>query len=261
MTKVADGDDRRPGRSRRFRAVRAVAALSVVALGLLLVLGIGRGDPSVFPPRAGDEVAIFLVSNGFHSGLVLPRAEAQASAGREGRGAVVSVATRFGYYPWIEVGWGDEAFYREVPTLEAINWRLGLLAILGLGSGSVVHVVGVEGDPREMFGGADLVRIGLSPQGFGRLLAELDASFARGPDQMPSALGAGLYGPSLFYRGVGRVSAFNVCNHWTARLLGAAGVPVSPLLATWPRGLVVELGLRAGLRREAGTIPSGTAHD
>ena len=40
---------------------------------------------------------------------------------------------------------------------------------------------------------------------------------------------------------------FNVCNHWVARLLSAAGVPTAPVPATLPQGLLLDLKWRAGL--------------
>jgi hypothetical protein len=68
------------------------------------------------------------------------------------------------------------------------------------------------------------------------------------PPGVPLApLGPGLYGPSLFYRSVEKFYAFNVCNHWVARLLSAAGLPTAPVLATLPQGLFFDLKWRVGL--------------
>ena len=60
-------------------------------------------------------------------------------------------------------------------------------------------------------------------------------------------LGRGLYGASLFYPANGHFSIFKVCNHWIADLLGAAGLPVAPVLATLPSGLILDLRWRAGI--------------
>jgi hypothetical protein len=45
---------------------------------------------------------------------------------------------------------------------------------------------------------------------------------------------------------------FNVCNHWIANLLDAAGVPTAPVLATLPFGLLLDLEWRSGLVRLPG---------
>lgn len=229
-----------------------VAALVLAAT----LLGIRWGDPALYPAAPGTGVPVFLVSNGFHSGLVLPRPELARAAGRDGRAAIVSVVSRFGHYDWIEVGWGEARFYRDGSTPDTIDWGLALRALFTPGNASVAHVVGVEGDPRLPFQGADLVPIRLSEEGFARLLARLDDTFDLEDGGRPEVLGQGLYGPSLFYRARGTFSALQVCNHWTAGLLDAAGVPVSPLLATLPSGLVWDLGLRSGLARTPSVAPA-----
>jgi hypothetical protein len=80
------------------------------------------------------------------------------------------------------------------------------------------------------------------------MLRALDASFVRrGEPPAPQVLGQGLYGPSLFYRAVDNFHLFNVCNHWVARMLSAAGIRTAPVLATLPAGLLLDLKWRSGL--------------
>ncbi|TDR93261.1 DUF2459 domain-containing protein [Enterovirga rhinocerotis] len=232
-------------------ALRVFAVLAV-AFGLLAVLTIRFGDRALYPPRPGEgAVTIHLVSNGYHTGLVLPRQQVSEIAGREGRALLATVAARFAHYDWIETGWGEDAFYREVPTVAALNWRLALRALFRPGNASVMHVVGIEGDPLAPYRDEDTRRIVLSEAGFARLLAGIDASFARGGDGAPEVLGQGLYGPSLFYRAVGAFSLASLCNHWTARRLNEAGLPVWLLPATLPRGMLLDLDWRAGTRSSA----------
>ncbi len=42
-------------------------------------------------------------------------------------------------------------------------------------------------------------------------------------------------------------SLIHLCNHWTADLLHAAGLPVTPVLDVLPVGLALDLDLRAGV--------------
>lgn len=217
------------------------------------------GDRALFPTESLDAVPVYLVSNGFHSGLVLPTSAANAAASRRSADAAQAVMTRFADYDWVEAGWGGDQFYRSVPNVAAFDWQLGLRALFRSGNASVLHIVGVEGDPHEVFKGSDLVPLSLSPEGFARLVEELDRTFARDAGGRPEDLGPGLYGPSLFYRATGTFSLFNLCNHWTARMLGLAGVPVWPLLATIPKGLVLDLRLRSGLSAERSALPVSSA--
>ena len=93
-----------------------------------------------------------------------------------------------------------------------------------------------------------MVRIGLSNAGFARVSAMLDSTFAHGNGSLaPEELGPGLYGTSLFFRANGAFHLFNVCNHWIARVLDAAGIPTAPVLATLPSGLLLDLRWRSGL--------------
>ena len=227
--------------------ISGLAVMLCVALMAILATA-HRRDPSQTPPRHGDpRTDIFVVSNGYHPGVGRPRAALAAAAGRQGAGAALELASRFAAYPWIEVGWGDEEFYRNASTAASVTARLAFRALFE-SNASVLHVVGLAGHPRSMFPQAEMVRIGVGADGFDRLLGMVDRTLARGPDgHLASDLGPGLYGPSLFFRAEGGFGIFNVCNHWVARLLDAAGLPTDGALATLPLGLLLDLRWRAGL--------------
>jgi uncharacterized protein (TIGR02117 family) len=225
-------------------------------LGFLLVLSAAGwltakpSDPVLWPPRAGAAVAeIYVVSHGYHSGIVVRRAATEELAGRKGDTALLAMTRRFPSYQWIEIGWGDEGFYRSVPDVASLSFTLAVRALFLPGNRSVVHVVGLNIHPRDAFPRSEMVHINLTAEGFSRMLDRLDASIARtGEGGGPEDLGVGLYGPSKFFRSVETFSIFNVCNHWVARLLAAAGLPSAPVLATLPQGLLLDLKWRAGLR-------------
>jgi uncharacterized protein (TIGR02117 family) len=169
-------------------------------------------------------------------------------AGERGRSALIAIATRFAAYPWIEFGWGEEEFYRSVPTAASLTASLALRALFRPGNPSVMHVVGLPAPPVVSFPQSDVVPIDLSQAGFESLLDKIDATFAgaaRG--QLPDDLGPGLYGASLFFRANGTFNIFHVCNHWVADALDAAGVPTSPVLSIHPAGMLFDLRWRSGL--------------
>ncbi|GJE18692.1 DUF2459 domain-containing protein [Methylobacterium marchantiae] len=226
------------------RLAQGLAGLFAL-LVLAAIVTARPGDPALYPAPDDDLEKIEFVSHGWHSGLVIPR---EALTG-EGTGtALRSIATRFRAYPQIEFGWGEARFYRATPTLAQFDLRLALEALFTPGGReSVVQVVGLAEDTRTSFPHSDIVPIRISKAGLTRLLSRLDASF-RLADNTPIAGGPGLYGPSLFYEGEGRFSAANVCNHWAARLLNAAGLPITPVLDTHPAGLLLDLRWRAGVR-------------
>jgi uncharacterized protein (TIGR02117 family) len=231
-----------------LRRIGGLLAVLIIGLALATWLTARRGDESLYPPKAGQRtVTIYLVDHGYHAGIVLPRAAVAEFASGRGYPALVNVSERFAAYPWLELGWGDEGFYRHVPTVGSLSVGLALRAFFMPGNPSVLHVVGVQPDPAQVFGASALIPIELSLNGFDRLLGRLEATFAAKQPGLIEDLGPGLYGPSRFFRAVGTFHLFRVCNHWVADLLNAAGLPTSPILATAPPGLLLYLRWRVGL--------------
>ena len=178
----------------------------MAALFAAVVVGTARwGDRSLWPPAPGAPVIeVAIVSHGYHSGIVLPSAALAEQASRRGLSALGYVVTRFADYDRLEIGWGDEGFYREVPTIGSLGVMLALRALFRPGNPSVLHVVGVKNDPSAVFPNSDVVRVGLGKPSLERVADRLEASFARDQDGLqPRELGAGLYGPSLFFRANG----------------------------------------------------------
>ncbi|MBI3434233.1 MAG: DUF2459 domain-containing protein [Proteobacteria bacterium] len=234
---------------RAAKTLAWVLGAPLAALIAATLLTARYGDAALYPPPPGSvPVDIYVVSHGYHSGIALPRASMAQFANTQGRAALIAVATRFGDYPWLEFGRGEEEFYRRVASIADLRPGLALRALFFPGNEAVVHVVGLAAPPRRMFPRAQIVRVGLSEQGLARMLAMLDAAFMRGGDgRILGDLGRGLYGPSLFYRASGTFNLFELCNHWVARLLDAAGVATAPVLATLPWGLLLDLRWRSGL--------------
>lgn len=227
--------------------------LCAAAVAILVLAGATArpSNPSLWPPKPGEpEAEIFVVSHGYHSGIAISTAALRAAAQRSGGTALGLIAERFGGYPFVEFGWGEQDFYASVPTVADLQIGLAARALFSPDNKSVVHVVGLPDTPRTVFPSADIVRIAVSETGFTRMLSALNSTFALSHDPAGlQVLGRGLYGPSLFFRANGAFHIFSVCNHWVADLLSAAGLPVTPVLDTVPLGLMLDLRLRAGLER------------
>ena len=223
--------------------------LGGLVLGFLLATAATwrGGDDRLYPARPGQAaIAIEVVSNGFHSGLALPRSALAEAATRLRLGAVLSVAGQFAGSPVLEIGWGEARFYRSTPTLGSIDVGLALSALFRPGNESVVHVVGLP-DRAVRVLAVQIVPITLSQAGFDALVSRLDLALAKGDAGAAIPLGTGLARNSMFYQGVETFSIFRVCNHWTSALLGAAGVPTVGAWATLPDGLLMDLKWNAGL--------------
>jgi uncharacterized protein (TIGR02117 family) len=234
-----------------MRRIGVALAVVMILLVIAVVATARWGNRALWPPQPGSPtVSVFVVNHGYHAGVIVSRRALAEEASRRGPSGLGYVATRFADFDNLEIGWGDEGFYREVPTVQSLTVALALRALFRPGNPSVLHVVGVNANPRASFGNSDLVRLELSAAGFARLADKLDASFVREPGGFrPVELGRGLYGTSLFFRANGTFHIFNVCNHWVADLLDAAGVPTAPVVATLPDGLLLDLAWRAGVDR------------
>lgn len=191
----------------------------IALLALILILSACASAPP--PPPPAPESAerawrsVHVVNHGLHAGLVIARADLL----RE----LPALAETFGDGDFVELGWGDEAFYR------APQATLGLaLRALFRSSAAVLHVVKIAGDPRRRFAGSEVVELRLSADGYRQLLAFVAASFSRPAPGALAELGPGLYGESRFYSAEGRYSLRRTCNTWLAEALAAGGCPLQP---------------------------------
>ncbi|MDX1565234.1 MAG: DUF2459 domain-containing protein [Phycisphaeraceae bacterium] len=131
---------------------------------------------------------------------------------------------------YLELGWGDATFYPADQT----NSGMALQALL-LPTPSVMHVVALDRDPRDVFARGPMVELVMSRSRVRRMLRFIGRSFQTDPHGRPRALGRGLYGRSSFFKARGFYHGLNTCNVWTARALAAAGEPVFA-----PTALTVE---------------------
>ncbi len=165
-------------------------------------------------PAARHELTAHLLVDSWHAGIVLKRSEIPEGVLPERRD--------FPDAEYLEFGWGDWDFYQ---TVEFSLWYA--FKALFVPSRSVLHVVGFSGPVVHYAPNREVLMFKFDQGSFGRLVAHIDASFARrGPGAVPP-LGPGLFGDSRFYPANGQFHLFNTCNTWAARGLRAAGYAMS----------------------------------
>ncbi|HZZ88989.1 MAG TPA: DUF2459 domain-containing protein [Caulobacteraceae bacterium] len=215
-------------------------AAAILVLAFLLILATARGgDPKLYPPKPGETVIVYLVDNGFHSDIAAPTAAIEAHGG-----ALAEAARRASAEPWMLIGWGDKRFYEaDTPALSRIPD--GLAALLG-GRPTAVHLEGVWGEPDRVWK-SGVRRIALSRAGFAALLDRADLSLIKNDVGAPVMAPIRRVKDEAFFASGEIFSALHLCNHWTAELLHAAGLPVTPALDTLPAGMALDLWLRVGV--------------
>jgi uncharacterized protein (TIGR02117 family) len=171
---------------------------------------------------------VHVVSNGWHAGIVIARADLGAFAPPE--------AEDFPDAPYLEFGWGDRDYYPNPRPSVADAIAAGATP-----SPAVLHLAPRAAPPRPREG-VEVVAIDIDDVAAARLARALSGAFDRPVGGRAQPIADGLYPDSLFYPATGRFHLFNTCNTWVARQLEAAGLPVSP------SGIVRASELMARLR-------------
>ena len=196
-----------------FRRLGRFAGLACA--GWLLVACTAVSQP--LPDSDGRPAAhtVYVFSNGWHTGIVFSRDALPAG--------MIPEAGDFPGAAYLEFGWGDREYY------PAPNPTLGMaLAAALTPTPAVMHIAGLPRPPQEHYREVDVLTLGLSPAALARLIAEIDSSFERPQGGRSETVARGLYADSWFYAARGRFHLFNTCNSWTARVLSAAGLGLSP---------------------------------
>ena len=164
-------------------------------------------------PACDPQESVYVVSHGWHAGIVVSRLDLL--------NFVPSLEKDFTSGEYLEIGWGDEQFYRaQTPTA-----GLAIRAVLWPTS-TVIHVVAVPKSPRMQFSESEVIEISVPRAGYEQQLAYVAESFSTTPDKSIAGLGPGLYGDGWFYRAEGTFHAFNTCNTWVAKAIGRTGYPM-----------------------------------
>lgn len=183
--------------------------------------------PNVAPPTAGDCVELHLWSNGVHSDIAAPAALFPEDH---------PLRRRFPAARAFLIGWGDEAFYRS----DGRSWLMAVDAVIPP-SPTALHIAYDAPRAAAYLGPGDDTPIAVSGAGAARFVAFIDRALVLGPDGEAVFLDEGkLRGRSAFLRARGDFHLFNVCNHWIARALRAAGVNVNARAAWFGGPLVRE---------------------
>jgi len=163
-----------------------------------------------------DSVAIYVVSHGWRTGLVLPTERLSDPFFAETKEYNGSIN--------LEIGWGDLDFYQSPDVDYLITVKAALWPTT-----STLHVVRIDTTAEAYFPYSDLIRLNFTIPDFDMLQQFVINSFAQDSLGKPIPLDKGIYGQSTFYLGEEKYYFPKTCNVWTAQALKEAGLPVRPL--------------------------------
>ena len=234
QTEISTGI-RASGLSRQTVMTGGTSRLAALLLLLLALVVLASGCAAQSNPGAASAAdaqatmhRVHVVRHGWHSGIVVRAADVPLQAWLARREFIGA--------EYLEVGWGDRAYYQAA---DPSAW-LGLRALLWPTAG-VLHMVAFSGPVEHYFASAEIVALQITPQGLARLVAAISASHELDAAGQPIPLGPGLYGKSRFYASNQVFSLFATCNGWVAGMLREAGVPLSPTLSPTSGALFAQL--------------------
>ncbi|MBW8302448.1 MAG: DUF2459 domain-containing protein, partial [Brevundimonas sp.] len=183
------------------------------------------GEPAVWGAGPGSPgVELHLLDNGFHTDLAVPRAALEARGG-----ALAEAVRALPAGDWILIGWGDAKFYVDQSPMEG---RLpdGARAFFRPGNPSVIMLDPAQRDPRALFAEDGRRTFRLTPGGFEAMAAHIERSLDLSGGA-PRIAAAREGDDARFFASRETFSIAHLCNHWTAGVLNAAGLPVRPFRA------------------------------
>lgn len=166
---------------------------------------------------AKDEVAIYILTNGVHTDIVLPV-----------KNHVIDWSQRVRYFNsdsnnnanFLAMGWGDKGFYLETPTWSDLKASVAFKAATGL-SNSAIHTTYYK----SMNESDKCKKILISNNQYQRLVTFISTSFQEDSNGhfIQIKTNANYGNSDAFYEANGNYSIFHTCNTWANNALKASG--------------------------------------
>ncbi len=169
------------------------------------------------PPDDGPRPhTVRVVSNGWHAVIVAERADVEATG-------LLLEAEDFPDAMFLEFGWGDRVYFPAREKTLGMTLDAALIR-----TPAVMHMAGLARAPEAIYADVEVLPVALTRTEFRRLVDTIASDFERPEGTRATPVSRGLYPDSNFYNAHGTFHLFNTCNTWTARMLRASGVDLSP---------------------------------
>ncbi|PTQ92968.1 uncharacterized protein (TIGR02117 family) [Mucilaginibacter yixingensis] len=167
----------------------------------------------------GHDIAIYILTNGDHTDVVLPVKTSLIDWSRQVKFAhTISQDTAFKY---VALGWGDKGFYLNTPTWAQLKFSVAFKAATGL-STAAIHATFYK----EMHESKRCVKIWIDKAQYQKMIAYINSSFILDKSGQPLNIKTNAqYGRNdAFYDAKRVYSIFYTCNTWANGALKAAGI-------------------------------------
>ena len=198
---------------------------------LALAVGLATHSPAIAaevsgaPSLSASGRVVYLVSHGWHAGLVLGRDEL-AEAGQPEHEPL-------GTFRYLEFGWGDGDYYPARRGTVPLALRAAFCS-----RWSLIQVVGFDGGVAQTFPHSKILEISLSPRSYAALARYVYGTFVLDDEGRPIVVAPAQYGSGSFYLARGRYRLRDNSNNWVARGLALAGCPIDVEASVTAGGLL-----------------------
>jgi len=191
--------------------------IAFVALYLLAAWGISKIPVSAEPLTSAD-VAIYILTNGVHTDIVVPVKTEQIDWSKEvkfdntvGKDTIANL---------VGFGWGDKGFYLNTPTWAELKFSVAFKAATGL-STSAIHATYHKG----LIESSSCKKIMISKAQYTRLITYISSSFKTdSAGHIINIKTSANYGSDdAFYEAKRRYNLFYTCNTWANNALKSCG--------------------------------------
>lgn len=195
----------------------SLVLIALIAIYFLLAFCLSRITINANPVNK-PEVAIYIMTNGVHTDIVMPAISQEINWTKEisYKNTLEADST----YQYLAIGWGDKKFYIETPGFADLKLSTALRAISGL-STSAMHTTYYQNIKEDN----NCKKIMISNEQYKQLIDYVLNSFKKDssghliPVKTPVHYDIG----DAFYEAKGNYSIFKTCNTWANAALKACG--------------------------------------
>jgi uncharacterized protein (TIGR02117 family) len=167
----------------------------------------------------GNDVTIYLLTNGVHTDIVVPAKTDFQDWAQEIKYSDTRANDSSDKY--LAMGWGDKGFYLETPTWADLKVSVAFKAATGL-STTAIHATYHS----TMKPGDSCRRIDINEDQYIRMIRYIKSSFQQDPNGhfINIKTNANYGDTDAFYEATGSYSMFHTCNGWVNNGLKATGL-------------------------------------
>ncbi|MBC7935351.1 MAG: TIGR02117 family protein [Rhizobacter sp.] len=168
---------------------------------------------------AGNDIAIYIKTNGVHTDIVVPVKNATYDWSKTVLFSNTHLADTTGIQ-WLAMGWGDKGFYLQTPTWNDLTFSTAFKAAFALSS-TAIHATYYNSINET----AACKKIMINTAQYQRLVDYLRRSYEENSSgNIVPVITTSNYGNNdAFYEGTGRYSMFKTCNSWANAALKSCG--------------------------------------